>query len=441
MATVPFVLPTVVVGLAFRALLPAAWVGTLGAILVAHVFFNYAVVVRVVGSLWAHLDPRYEQAARTLGASPWRVLRTVTWPLLRPAVLAAAALVFLFTFTSFGVVLVLGGPTTVTLEVEIYQRTAQLLDLAGASALAVLQIAGLGLVLLVSASLQSRLAVGQKLRADPTETLVRPRRPGQRLLLAGVLATILVLLVAPMAALVLRSVRVDGGWGLDWWRALDSIDAGTTRYAPPLASLRVSLTYAVVTAVLAVLIGGLAAHGGGIRPAGRPAAGHRGHAAAGHVRGDRRVRPAHHVRAGAAGPARLLDHGPARSHADRRPAGAAHRAAGAAVGRPAAARRWPASLGAGPLRAWGTVDLPLLSRALGIAAGFAFAVSLGEFGATAFLARSDAPTLPVQIVRLLGRPGAQPYGAAMALATVLMVVTAVVMLSTERLRGGHAGQM
>ena len=87
--TVPFVLPTVVVGLAFRALLPAAWVGTLGAILLAHVFFNYAVVVRVVGGLWGQLDPRYEQAARTLGASPWRAFRTVTWPLLRPAVVAA----------------------------------------------------------------------------------------------------------------------------------------------------------------------------------------------------------------------------------------------------------------------------------------------------------------------------------------------------------------
>jgi len=68
--TVPFVLPTVVVGLAFRTLLPASWVGTLGAVLLAHVFFNYAVVVRIVGGLWAQLDPRYEQAARTLGASP-----------------------------------------------------------------------------------------------------------------------------------------------------------------------------------------------------------------------------------------------------------------------------------------------------------------------------------------------------------------------------------
>ncbi|HXY95073.1 MAG TPA: iron ABC transporter permease, partial [Acidimicrobiia bacterium] len=68
LVTVPFVLPTVVVGTAFVALLgPGGPLGGLGldetvwAILVAHVFFNYAVVVRTVGSLWSHLDPHQEE--------------------------------------------------------------------------------------------------------------------------------------------------------------------------------------------------------------------------------------------------------------------------------------------------------------------------------------------------------------------------------------------
>ena len=76
LVTVPFVLPTVVVGSAFVGLLgpggPLAGLGldqTVWAILVAHVFFNYAVVVRTVGGLWSHLDPRQEEAARMLGAS------------------------------------------------------------------------------------------------------------------------------------------------------------------------------------------------------------------------------------------------------------------------------------------------------------------------------------------------------------------------------------
>ena len=89
--TVPFVLPTVVVGAAFQSLLGAGGpLGGLGldqtvwAILIAHVFFNYAVVVRTVGGIWAHLDPRQEEAARMLGASRWRAFREVTLPALRP---------------------------------------------------------------------------------------------------------------------------------------------------------------------------------------------------------------------------------------------------------------------------------------------------------------------------------------------------------------------
>ena len=97
-------------------------------------------------------------------------------------------------------------------------------------------------------------------------------------------------------------------------------------------------------------------------------------------------------------------------------------------------RQVAATLGAAPMRAWATVDVPLLSRALAVGAGFAFAVSIGEFGAPAFLARSDTPTLPVQVVRLLSRPGEVPYGAAMALATVLMAVTAGAVLAAEGLQ-------
>ncbi|HEX7521510.1 MAG TPA: ABC transporter permease subunit, partial [Acidimicrobiia bacterium] len=136
LVTVPFVLPTVVVGAAFASLLrPSGPLGGLGldqslaAILVAHVFFNYAVVVRTVGGLWSHLDRRQEEAARVLGASRWRAFREVTLPALRPAIAAAASIVFLFTFTSFGVILILGGPRFTTLEVEIFRQTFELLHL------------------------------------------------------------------------------------------------------------------------------------------------------------------------------------------------------------------------------------------------------------------------------------------------------------------------
>ncbi len=183
LTVVPFVLPTVVVGSAFLALLgPRSPLNVLGtalvgeafpqvrldgsveAILIAHVFYNIAVIIRLVGGMWAHLDPRTEEAARMLGASPWRALREVTWPLLRPAVISAASIVFLFTVTSFGVVLLLGGPRDTTLEVEIYRQTAVLLDLPAAAALTLLQMVGVLALVLASARAQEGLAVQQRLR-------------------------------------------------------------------------------------------------------------------------------------------------------------------------------------------------------------------------------------------------------------------------------------
>ncbi|OLF15636.1 iron ABC transporter permease, partial [Actinophytocola xanthii] len=110
---VPFVLPTVVVGLAFRTLLPD---GGVLAIVLANSFFNVAVVARTVAGLWSHLDRRAQDAARSLGASPLRAFTSVTLPALTPALTSAAAVVFLFCATSFGVVLILGGSRYRTLE-------------------------------------------------------------------------------------------------------------------------------------------------------------------------------------------------------------------------------------------------------------------------------------------------------------------------------------
>ena len=97
-------------------------------------------------------------------------------------------------------------------------------------------------------------------------------------------------------------------------------------------------------------------------------------------------------------------------------------------------RQAAASLGAGPLQVLATVDLPLVWRPLLAGTGVAFAVSLGEFGATSFLARPDFPTLPIVIFRLIGHPGEMNYGMALAASVVLATATAVVMLAVERLR-------
>jgi thiamine transport system permease protein len=103
-------------------------------------------------------------------------------------------------------------------------------------------------------------------------------------------------------------------------------------------------------------------------------------------------------------------------------------------------REAAATLGASPARAWREVDWPLIGRATLVGAGFAFAVSLGEFGATLFIARPDTPTIPVAIYRFLSQPGAANSGAAMAMSVLLMVVTAASILVIDRFRTGAAGQ-
>ena len=111
-AVVPFVLPTVVVATAFDALFrrfDASLDGSLAAIVIAHAFFNVAVVVRIVGGFWARLDERQVMAARVLGASSWVAFRRITARQLLPSISGAAVLVFLFSFTSYGVILILGG--------------------------------------------------------------------------------------------------------------------------------------------------------------------------------------------------------------------------------------------------------------------------------------------------------------------------------------------
>jgi thiamine transport system permease protein len=91
-------------------------------------------------------------------------------------------------------------------------------------------------------------------------------------------------------------------------------------------------------------------------------------------------------------------------------------------------------LGASPWTVWRTIDLPLISRGLLVGATFAFTVSIGEFGASLFVARPDTPTIPIVIFRLLGQPGADNYGQALAMSTLLMLVCAVSFVVIERSR-------
>lgn len=448
LVTVPFVLPTTVVGAAFLGLLGQngitdQWFGFTGdrtvfAILLAHVFFNYAVVVRTVGGLWAHLDPRQAEAARTLGAGPWRAFTRVTLPQLAPAVGAAALLVFLFTFTSFGVVQILGGPQYATLEVEIYRQTAQLLDLPTAAILSLLQLLTVGAVLGIHAYFARRRA--RALRLVPATQSTQSVR-GRRWFFGLNLAAMIVLLGAPLAVLVERSFSTGDGYGLRYWRELARNDTDSTLFVPAIEAVGNSIYFAALATLIALIVGSLAAFALSHRPGKFTKA------------FDAMLMLPLGVSAVTVGFGFLiaLDEPPL----DLRDSPLLIPLAQALVAVPFVVRTMAPVLssiderlreaarvlGASPWRVWRTVDLPLVWRSGLVATGFAFAISLGEFGATVFIARPDQPTVPVAIYRLLGRPGELNYGQAMALSVLLAALCAAALLLLERIRLPRSGEM
>ncbi|WP_245627404.1 ABC transporter permease [Kribbia dieselivorans] len=444
----PFAMPTVVVGVMFRSLLaPGGPLGFLGldgtwmAVVLALVFFNLAVVVRTVGTFWASLDPRTEEAAAALGASPRRVFVTVTLPALAPAILSAGAVVLLFCATAFGLVLTLGGLRYSTVETEIYLLTTSFLDLQGAAVLAAVQFVAVIALLWVGDVLRRRVEAAPRSARGGARTL-KVRRRHWAVLTATAAVTLFV--AAPIATLIVRSLRVGGHWSWANYRALGRLADLTAVETTGWAALNMSWRIAVDATLLALVLGLCVAV---------LVTGHARTATGRVTRGvfDAAFMLPLGVSAVTVGFGFLitLDRPPL----DLRSSPILIPIAQALVALPLVVRvlvpalrgiddrqrQAAATLGASPWRVWRTVDLPALWRPLLAATGFALAVSLGEFGATSFLARPDQPTLPVVIYQLISRPGAVNAGAALAASVVLAVTTSVVMTIVERVRVGSLG--
>ncbi len=428
--TAAFVLPTVVMGAAFSALLPDSLDRSIWAILGAHVVFNLAVVVRTVGAVWEHLPTDLEAAAATLGASPWRVLREVTLPLLRPALTAAGAIVFLFTFTSFGVIRILGTAARPTLEVEIWRRATQLGEIGPAAVLAVIQLVVLGVVVAWSTYSQRRHSLAIAMRPHTTARRVRRRR--ERILVGLTAIATAAVVTIPLLALVERSMRSDDGYSLQAWRSLGDVEVrrGISVSVDPLGSLVRSVQTAAWATVLAVVIGAVAALA-------IAAAGRLGRAL------DTGLMLPIGTSAVTIGFGMLItfDTPPVDWRAEWWLVPVGH----ALVAVPFVVRVTlgvlraldpgltdaAATLGASPPRAWREITLPHLWRPLVVGAGLAAAISLGEFGATSFLSRSGQETMPIAIERLLGRTGTVLHAQGYALAVILAAATIAIVLAVD----------
>ena len=225
---------------------------TIWLILLAHAFYNTTVVVRVVGGFWANLDPRLSEAARVLGGNRLRVFREITLPLLMPAVGAAALLVFIFCFTSFGVILILGGPRFATLEVEIYRQAVTLFRLPEAAALSLAQIALTFVIMAIYTRAQERAALPLNLR-PAASTAVPPSTAQHVAGVALVMIGLLAFLTGPMIALAARSIAA--GDPLRYYRELFINRVNSIFYVSPGVAIRNSLGFAALTTVMALLIG------------------------------------------------------------------------------------------------------------------------------------------------------------------------------------------
>lgn len=459
LSTLPFVLPTVVVATAFMSLVgprgflnewlialfalnqaPIQLRGTLEIILIVHVFYNYAIALRMITSYWANQSAHIEEAAQVLGASGRDLWLKIRLPMLQPAILAAFILVFIFTFTSFGVVLILGDLQFMTLEVQIYYQAQNLFNLPLAAALSLVQVVTMLLMMTVYTRLQQRIA---NTNLQSSQNIARPAKTWrEKALLSVNLAIMILLLFTPLLALVGRSFVRDGSFSLQYYALLSSLDDGSVLAISPLSATVNSIKIAIVVTFIAIIFGLITAYliAGRNRPKWI----------------SQFLDPIFMLPLATSavtlgfGFTLALDEPPLDLRASWWIIPIAH----TLIAIPfvirsvlPAIRAIPnnlyeasATLGASPLKTWWYVELPLISRGLIVGATFAFTVSMGEFGASLFVVRADSATMPLIIYRLLGQPGIDNYGQALAMSSLLMLVCAVSFVAIERMRQAGIGE-
>ena len=402
----PFVVPTLVAAMGVLALLgPRGLLHDWGGpdlqggpwlLIYGNLFFNLCLVVRTATEALAQVSASCVAAARTLGATPWRVFVRIEWPAIAPWMASALCLVFLYCAGGFGLALVLGGQEYATAEVEIYTLVAHELQLAQAASLALWMVGLTGSVAMVYAVIARRLAT--PVRGDA----IARRKPQGACQWASVWAALAVLALfcaAPLLAIVWRAIAA----GADAWSVL--WDAAT------LAALWNSLRFTVLAVLLATALG-LA------------------HALA--ARQSLLLRTLVFLPF-VVSPV-MVAFGLLLLYPEWTASFALLVSAYALLAYPFVAKSIAAgldsmpphlaqaarSLGATPWHVFWRVSLPLLSPSLRRGMAFAAATAVGEFAVTLFLSRPEWATLTTLVYEHLGRPGVANHDAALVLSCLLM---------------------
>ncbi len=413
--SMPFILPSIVVGVAFLQILPNNFHRTAFALILAHVYFNFGFASRLISARWLQIHPHLDDAARTLGASPLKLFRTLTLPLLSKAIANAALIVFTLCFTSYGVVRVLGGPSRSTLETEIYFRAMQLGDVSGAMLLSALQVVIIALLFVVTTKASSK-----KFEQSTRPTISRQKSlqtRKQKVIAATIISIATLFAIVPVLAIAFKSINTDSRFTTSAWRTVFTNPEITQ-------SIAKTFTYSVIAMSLATLLGLLSACS--------VAYNNNFHFISGLTtlpivisavsiglgiiitfdtqpfdwRGAQLMLPLAHTLVALPLVMRIISP--------------------VLQAIPDSLRQASSVLGASPRQTWLNIDFKIIRRAAISAAAISATVSIGEFGASSFLARRGAETLPVMISRLLSRPGDSLQSQAFALATLLVMFSLVI---------------
>ena len=433
---VPFVMPTVVVASAFISVnelltldgTPLSLQGSALGIIVAHIFFNTSIVVRTLTSTWPMIDFESEQAAQTLGASKFRIFFQITLPQLKSGLMSAASLAFLFTFTSFGVILILGGLGKATVETEIWRYATQRTEFETAAVLGIVQLLVVVAMLIINNKFLATDSRNPNLRSK-----VQYTHPVSKFRKAANTAFILGFFGLPFVVLLERSLSTPTGHSFLYYKQVlwENSDERFAIFGTRKAIFN-SLIWGSLAMVIATIVGLLAAYlltnrsksisqfsgvflllplgaSGVLLGFGILISLNTGFF---NFRSEWWIVPVAQGLLGVGIVARIS------SNAIKKIDPTIRHAA--------------STLGASSLIIWRKIDYPIIAKAVLAGSAFSFALALGEFGATSFLVRPQRPTIPTTIFSLLGRPGSSTFGQAMALSVILAVITWIVVSLLDR---------
>jgi thiamine transport system permease protein len=218
----PFVLPGILVVLGFIVFygqngmlnslfkvlhLPFRFSGLYGwaGIILAHVFYNFPLCVRMIGESWERIDPAFLEAADVLGSRRWDRLGRVTMPLLAPSIMYSFLMAFVYSYLSFTVVLVLGGYLYRTFEVLIYVTLNHKMDLNSTQMIAMTQLILLSGIMVVIRRFGNQLLTTSPFRSG----LRRLTWKGSPWTVVGLFCYLLLVAVVfggPLVAVFVRSI-------------------------------------------------------------------------------------------------------------------------------------------------------------------------------------------------------------------------------------------